>query len=368
MSIKTIHLNTERTWRGGERQMCYLVSGLLKRGHEATILCRDGSLCMEHARELGLPTRALKLRNDLDFLAARDIARAADELGADIVHGHTSKVVAPAAMSKCFAKRKLKTIAHKRVDFSIHKMPLRMAGLKYRWGTDRFIAITQAVKDVMVNDGLPPEKIEIIYSSTDLTRYANVERVPGLREELGIPEGAKVIGNLAALVGHKGQKYLLEAAAKVVKECPEAFFLILGEGNLRGELEAQAKALSITGRLSMPGFRDDPLQCMKELDIFCMSSIMEGMGSVVCEAMALELPTIVTRAGGLPEVIENEVDGLTVPSHDGPALADGILRLLQSPADAARFAAQARKTVEQKFSVETMVDRTIELYERLLGI
>jgi glycosyltransferase involved in cell wall biosynthesis len=245
-------------------------------------------------------------------------------------------------------------------------VPLRLAGLKYRWGIDRFIAITEAVKQVMIDDGLPAEKIDVIYSSTDVEHCARAKRVPGLRDELGIPDGARVVGNVAALVGHKGQAYLLEAAAGVLKECPEAFFLILGEGELRAELAARARDLGIDARVSMPGFRDDPLACMKELDVFVMSSWGEGMGSVVCEAMALELPIVVTRAGGLPEVIEHEVSGLTVPPRDPEALAAAILRLLNAPAEAATLAASARGAVERRFSVETMVDRTLLLYRRLL--
>ena len=361
--FKIVHVNTERGWRGGEQQMCYLAQGLLARGHEVHIACRPEGECMARARVMGLAVHPLAVRGDVDYFAARRLARLLDEVDADIVHAHASRAHLAASMAARMAKRRPLCFVHRRVDFSIHKLPLRLSGLKYRWGVDRYIAITEAVKAVMVRDGIPEEKIAVVHSCTDLKRFDGISRRAGLRAELGIPESARLIGNLGALVGHKGQKYLLDAAAIVTRKIPEAFFLVLGEGPLRRSLEVQARRLKIEDHLRMPGFRADVPQCLAEFDIFCMSSVMEGLGTSVLEAMAMRLPVVATSAGGLSEVARDGRNALVAPPGDGNALAGAILRLLRDPALARDLAQAGRRTVEEEFNADRMVERTLEVYQ-----
>lgn len=364
--MKIIHLNSERTWRGGEQQMCYLAKGLQERGHESHVVCRPGSPCAEKARALGLPVHEFAIRGDLDYLAAGKLARLADKLDAEILHAHTARTHLAAARAARKSTLHPKCVVHRRVDFSIHKLPLRLSGLKYRSGVDRYIAITDAVKKVMIGDGIRAELIEVIHSSTDLDRFGGILKKPGLRAELGVPEGAPVIGALGALVGHKGQEYLIRAAASVVKAMPDAHFVLLGEGERRTELEGLVKALGIGRNFHMPGFRGDVPECLAEFTIFCMSSWGEGMGSSALEAMSMRLPVVATIAGGIPEVVVPEETGLLVPPRDSEALATAILWLLRNPAEAELYGQAGRKRVEEEFSADIMVERTIKLYESLL--
>ena len=365
--MRVLHLDTERTWRGGEQQMCYLALGMQERGHAAHVVCRPASPCCERAKQMGLQVHPLPIRGDLDVVAAWRLARLADRLDMDILHAHTSRAHLAAVWAKRFSRRPLRCVVHRRVDFSIHKLPLRLSGLKYRSGVDRYIAITTAVKDVMTADGIPSERIAVVHSSTDLRRFDGVGRKAGLRPELGVPEGARLVGNIAAFVGHKGQKYLLDAVPEVLKEFPETFFLIIGDGALRGALEAQAEALEIGQRVVMPGFRDDIPHCLAEFDVFCMSSWAEGMGSVVLEAMAMRLPVVATRAGGLVELVSDGENGTLVAPRDGRALAEGICRLLRDPELGRRMGEAGRRTVEREFTVDRMVERTLAVYEEILA-
>jgi glycosyltransferase involved in cell wall biosynthesis len=364
--MKIIHLNSERTWRGGEQQMCYLAQGLMERGHESHVVCRPGSPCAEKASALGLTVREFLIRGDVDFSAGGKLARLADEVGADILHAHTARTHLAAVRAKRISSRHPKCVVHRRVDFSIHKLPLRLSGLKYRSGVDRYIAITDAVKNVMISDGIPAELIEVIHSSTDLRRFDGVHRKPGLRDELSLPEKAPIVGAVGALVGHKGQEYLIRSAAIVLKQMPEVHFLLLGEGERREELEGLARTLGIAGHFHMPGFRSDVPECLAEFSLFCMSSWGEGMGSSALEAMAMRLPVVATLAGGLPEVIVPGKTGLLVPPRASDALAGAILRLLRNPEESLSFGEAGRKRVEEEFSVSAMVDRTLKLYERLI--
>jgi len=365
--LKTLHLNTERTWRGGEQQMCYLARGLIERGHSATVLCPPDSPCRERAESLGLPVLPFRTRGDLDLLAARRLARIVEETGADIVHSHTARTVAPAAACKLFTRRPVKCVAHRRVDFSIHKLPFGLSRLKYRWGVDRYIAVTGAVKEVMIADGIPADRIAVIHSTTDLTRFEGVGRRAGLRAELGVPEGARVVGTVGALVEHKDHATLLGAIPPVRNEHPDAFFLIVGEGPLRRSLEAHARRLGIAGCLAMPGFRPDVPQCLAEMEVFCLSSWGEGLAGAVLEALAMRLPVVATRAGGLPELIRDGENGLLVPVRDSAALARAISRLLSDPPLAGRLGEEGRRTVESGFTTDHMLEKTVALYEALLA-
>ena len=363
--LTILHLDTERTWRGGEQQMCYLARGLVERGHRSVVLCRPGSDCAARAREASLETHALKTYGDLGLLAGRRVGRLAERLGADIVHAHTSHTHLAAVWAKRFCKRSLRCVVHRRVDFSIHKLPLGLSGLKYRHGVDRYIAVTAAVRDVMIRDGIAPEKISVIHSGTDLSRFDGVTRKPGLRADLGIPEHARVVGNVGFLVGHKAHTTLLDAAAELLGDFPDAFFVIIGEGPLRAELEAKARSLGISERVSLPGFRKDVPQCLAEFEVFCLSSWGEGIGGAVIEAMAARLPVVTTRAGGLAEVVRDGENGLLVPTRDSRALAEGIRRMLGDSAAARRMAEEGRRTVERDFTVDRMVEKTIAVYEQL---
>ena len=220
---------------------------------------------------------------------------------------------------------------------------------------------------MLVQDGIASERIEVIHSGTDLSRFENIARKEGLRAELGIPEGARVIGNVGFLVGHKAHEYLLEAAAIVLKEIPEAFVVIVGEGERRGFLEAKAAELGIASLVSMPGFRSDIPECLREFDVFCLSSWGEGIGGVVLEAMAAGVPVVTAAAGGLDEVVQDGVNGILTPVRRSDALAEGILSILRDEDLARRLTEAGRRTVADSFSVDRMVEETLALYEDILS-
>ena len=137
--------------------------------------------------------------------------------------------------------------------------------------------------------------------------------------------------NIAALVPHKGQRHLISAAAIVRQQVPDAHLVILGEGELRETLERQIKHLNLEKHVLLVGFRPDALAYLKSFDIFVMSSLMEGLGTSVLDAMACARPVVATRAGGIPEVV-TEAAATLVPPKDDQAMAREILALLDDPA------------------------------------
>lgn len=368
---RILHLNTERTWRGGEQQSLYLMNGLAARGVPSQIMAQQGGPMAARAREAGHVVYERPLRGEVDLPAALAIRRLIRREGFDFVHAHTSHAhtLGAAAVALTPKAQRPQMIVARRVDFSIYRRSFfGLNGLKYRHGVDHYVTVSEAIRQVLIKDGIPPEWITTVHSGIDLGRIdAAPERRAELRAELGVPEGHKLVANVAALADHKGQRYLLDAIPGVLRICPEVTFAIVGEGELRAELEAQAEALGIRERVRFTGFRDDVPSLLKALDLFVMPSHMEGLGTSVLDALAARLPVVGTEAGGMPEILLEGETGLVCPIKDAAALERNLIRLLQDPALAARLAAAGRERVERMFSTDSMVEGTLAVYERLLA-
>ena len=162
---------------------------------------------------------------------------------------------------------------------------------------------------------------------------------------------------------HKGQRHFVEAAALVVREVPDARFVIAGEGELRPTLEHLIKHLNLEKHVMLAGFRPDVLSVHKGFDIFVMSSITEGLGTSLLDAMACGKPIVATTAGGMPEVVQDGKTGILVPPRNDQAMADAIVKLLKDPALRERMGAAGLSRVNAKFSAERMVADTLQVYE-----
>jgi glycosyltransferase involved in cell wall biosynthesis len=188
-----------------------------------------------------------------------------------------------------------------------------------------------------------------------------------VHEAFWLPHGAPVVGNVAALVPHKGQRHLIEAARLVVREIPETRFVIFGEGDLREQLERQVREHRLEKHVLLPGFRMDVLGCLKGLDLFVMSSVTEGLGTSLLDAMACSRASVATRAGGIPEIVEEGRTGVLVEPRDHSAMAREIVHLLKEDGLRQRMGEAARAHVAERFTVERMVEGTAAVYESVAG-
>jgi glycosyltransferase involved in cell wall biosynthesis len=362
MTYKTLHIDSERTWRGGEQQALYLAAGLKQRGHGVTVACQPGSPMAERARAAGLDVVEVRMRGEADFLAVWALRRLIRRGGFDLVHMHTSHAHALGCAAAALARRG-RTVVSRRVDFHVARNVI--SGFKYRHGVDRFLAISEAVKRVLVAGGVEERRIAVVHSGVDLGRF---EHVPPnrFREELGFPPDAPVIGDVAAMADHKGQRYLVAAMPSVLRAEPRARLVLVGDGELRGALEAQARELDVGPAVTFTGFRPDVPQWLDLFDVFVMSSHLEGLCTSVLDALAMRKPVVVTDAGGLPEVVRHEEHGLVVPAKDPEALAQAVLRLLRDRGLGRRLAEAGRRRVEAEFSADAMVEGTLRVYDEVM--
>jgi glycosyltransferase involved in cell wall biosynthesis len=173
------------------------------------------------------------------------------------------------------------------------------------------------------------------------------------------------VGIVAHLADHKGHKYLIRATEILKQKAPQIRVIIVGEGPLRMELDKLVKQTHVEDMVFFLGFREDVPQILASLDLFVLSSYLEGMGSSILDAMASRLPVVATKTGGIPEVVVNGKTGLLVPPRSPTALAKAILKIYEDRDLGYRLGQKGYEVVHKKFSAESMAVKVIEEYERV---
>jgi glycosyltransferase involved in cell wall biosynthesis len=362
--VFSLHLDTAVTWRGGQHQVLLTVLGMRERGHRAVLVAHPAGVLFRRASE-GDDLVPLSPRSEVDLASAWRLSRIIGSFRPDVVHAHDPHGVAMASMALSFGSRTagVRLVASRRVDFRLQRHSF--SRWKYRQ-VERFLAASAAIRDVLVSDGIPASRIAVVHDGIDVERVAKVA-AGDIHQTFWFPKGAPVVVNVGALVGHKGQKFLVDAMAQVRRQIPDAQLVIFGEGDLREPLTRQIRELGLEKHVVLAGFRDDVHALTRSAELFVMSSVTEGLGSAVLDAMALGLAVVGTRAGGIPEAVEDGVTGLLVPPGRADALAEAIVRMLRDPAARQRMGAAGQQRVEAEFGVGRLVEGTLAVYRQVLA-
>ena len=364
--LRTIHLNTERTWRGGEQLTLTLAEGLAKRGHTADIVAQPGSPMAERARAAGLAVHEVRMRSEVDLLAVLALRRIFREHRFDVLHFHTPHSVTLGGVAAAGARRPDGSppirLVNKRTDFSIFRNSfLGLNRLKYTRLVDGVIADSRKIEEVLLADGLPAERVRLVYEGVDLARLAGASG-GRLRAELGIADDAEVVGNVAHFAPHKAHEDLVRAMPRVLARRPRALFVLVGQGELLEPMRELARDLGVAAAVRFAGFRTDVPDLLDLFDLFVMSSREEGLCTSIIDAMAVGTPVVGTRAGGIPELVLDGETGLLAPVADPAGLADAIVRALADRPAAERRAEAAGRRVREWFSADAMVEGTLAVY------
>jgi len=367
--MNVLQINEQRGWRGGEQQASYLIRGLAKRGHNVVIAGRPNSefLRSDHGGADLIRVSAPFL-GEFDLWTAWKLAQAVKRYHIDILHAHTSHAHTAACLARILpslgtpSTSSARVVVSRRVDFPPRK------GAVNRWKynqPDRIVAVSNFIAQVMRDYGADPAKLTVVHSATDPTRF-NVEPLP--RAALGVPEGVPLLGNVAALVGHKDHQTLLAAIPLVLRKLPDLHLVCVGEGKLRPAIEAQIAELDIGDHVHLLGHRDDVPRILRALDAFVLSSKEEGFGGAALEGMASGVPVVSTAAGGMSETVMHEKTGLLVPIRNPEALANAILRIFHEPNLAATLVQNGKRLANEDFCVDRMVEGNLAVYHELLGL
>lgn len=358
----SLQIDTARAWRGGQNQVLVTAMGLRALGHRTMVVAHPGGELRQRAKE-GLDVFPLAPRTEMDLGAAWRLSRLIKQVRPDVLHAHDPHGVAMAALALSMSTQLAKPplVASRRVDFRLRGNTL--SRWKYRQ-VDLFICASEAIRRMLIADGVPPVRAVTVHEGIDLGR-AEAAPPANLHEELWLPHDAPIVGNVAALVPHKGQRHLIEAAALIVTKVPDARFVIAGEGELRPSLERAIREHHLEKHVFLAGFRPDVLSLHKAFDIFAMSSITEGLGTSLLDAMACGKPVAATTAGGIPEVVVDGETGLLVPPRDHEAMASAIVQLLQDAELRGRMGHAGLVRARRHFSAERMVQETVRVYRKI---
>lgn len=343
--------------------MLGLARGLIEKGHEALVLCPPQSELSAACRRHDVPAFETPMRSELDAGAALKIAGALRRFGADVVHFHTARAHTLGLAAALGARTAVKVLS-RRVDFPVGRNVF--SRMKYRAPVDAVIAITDAVKDMLVAGGVSPESVTVIHSGIDLDKFSEPADGSYVREELGIAKEVPLVGAIGALAPHKAQCFLLKAAKNLAQQKPEVRYIIAGEGELEGELKSLARSLGVEDIVTFTGFRRDIREILSELDVFVLTSVAEGMCTSILDAMASGVPVVATAVGGVPEVVEQDRSGLLVPASDPRAIAGAVGRVLEDAVLRRRIVEGGKRRVED-FSIRKTVEKTERLYIELIG-
>jgi glycosyltransferase involved in cell wall biosynthesis len=338
--------------------------GLRALGQRAALAAHpDGELRRRMAE--GMDLIPLAPRSEIDLAAAWRLSRVLKQLRPDIVHAHDPHAVAMAstALSIAAPTPRPPLVASRRIEYRIAQNSFS------RWKysqVDCYIAISQAVRQRLMADGIPAEKIEVVHEGVDVERVVTLPS-GNVHAVLFLPTGSPVVGTIGALVAQKDHHTLIEAAAIVVRDVPDVRFVIFGEGELRTALEEQIHHGHLERHVFLGGFRPDVLELLKDFDVFALSSINEGMCTSLIDAMAARKAVVATEVGGVPEVVVDGETGYLVPARDPRALASRLVELLKDQARRNRMGEAGLKRARGRFTVERMVADTARIYTRLLN-
>jgi glycosyltransferase involved in cell wall biosynthesis len=234
--------------------------------------------------------------------------------------------------------------------------------------SDRIVTVSDGQRRELADYGVASlDKMAVVPLGFELDALLNCESLRGqLRRELGIPEGMALVGVVARLTAIKNHRLFLDAARLIVEAGQEAMFLVVGDGELRAELEAYVAELGLAERVIFTGWRRDLSRIYADLDVVVLSSLNEGTPVSLIEAMAAAKPVVATRVGGVSDVVLDKKSGYLVQSKDMEGLTGGILALLRAPDRAREMGRVGRAAVHPKYAKETLLAPMEKLYLELL--
>lgn len=361
-SLGILHLDTVPGWRGGQQQVVNLLDGLHQKGLYTRLICPAGSRLAAYCQEHGLPFYTINVRSELDAAAAWRIAAYMRKNHYNIIHSHSAHATATGMWVKFF-NRKIRHVTTRRVDFSVRKPVFGSAKYNNKY-LDKIVCISKEIERVLLADGVPAAKLERIHDGIDTHKFDKVAGNPALKKQFNIPAEHLVVGTVAALAGHKDYPTLLRAAQIVLRDHEQVTFCCLGDGPDEKILKKMAVELKLGPRFIFAGFHKNVGQFLKMFDLFVLSSKKEGLGTTLLDAQAVGLPVIATKAGGIPEIVVDQKNGILVPKQNPRELARAISQLLENEALRKKYALAAGRDV-LKFDASVMVEAYIDLYKKI---
>ena len=326
---------------------------------------RKKDLSEETLEQMGVDITYLE-RGKFDPLTLPALLNVIDRKQIDVLHLHGYGATTFGRMAG--AIRRIPTILHEHANLTATPWFQKVADRALEPFTDIALAVSQSTADFVVGARqVDASKVKVVYLGVPLEEFSrprSASEIASARGELGIADGEFAIGTVTRLHDSKGNSYLVDAAAEVVRERPAARFFLVGEGPLLGDLQAQAARLGLGDRFVFAGFRRDVAGTLSAFDLSVFPSLWEGTPITAFEALAMGKPIISTDADGLLDILTPDRDALIVPKRDASALAARIIWAMDRPDERARLGAAARET-GRRYDIDGFVRKMERLYQLL---
>ena len=358
--MRVLHVEAGRYLYGGAQQVVWLNEGLARRGVENVLVCPTGSdIATAVARSARV--HAIKMSGDLDLGLVPRLMRILKAEKPDLVHIHSRR---GADIYGGLAARVLGTpaILSRRVD---NKESWLLSPFKYAlYG--RVVVISKAIGSVLVSCGVDASKITTVRSAVNANAYSAEVDKDWFESEFSLPGNAKTLGVIAQLIPRKGHKYLLNILPQLLEVHPQLQVLIFGQGPLTRELMGRVAQREFEGRVKMVGFRNDLHRVFPNLYAVVHPAEREGLGVALLQASASGVPVVAARAGGIPEIILDDVNGITFDIADEVGLLSALDALLADNALRDRLGAGGSDLARSEFSIDAMVEGNLKVYQSVL--
>jgi len=372
--IKLLHVITHLPIGGAQDNTLYTVELLNKDKYDISLSCNlNGELVsrakkVKHLKLYDVPNLRREVSIINDIRAFLYLYKLIKKENFTIIHTHSSKAGFLGRIAAMLNKTPI--VIHTIHGFAFHdymnsfkkNIFIYLEKLSAKW-THGLVTVSNLNKKKVVDLGIAPiEKLKNIYSGIDLTLFIN-EKNDQFRKELNLDSNHLLLGSVGRLSNQKDPITMIEAFCIVIKRFPSAHLTLVGDGELRDEILIKINQLQLNGRVHLTGNKNDPWKIYHSLDLFIMSSIYEGLGRSITEALSCGVPVVCTSVEGVPEIVRDNETGILVPPKDPDALATGIMKSLNDMDNAKRMAEEGRKFVNENFDVNKMVDDIDSLYD-----
>lgn len=374
LMINAPHFWASNTVGGQEILLLLLTERLIQKGNRITVvLPKEVSLC-EYLRRVKAKVEIIPLRSKFSFAYIPKLIHLIKKDRIHLVHTHECRgnlfgfITAKIARIKMIVTRheiylpswlQGKRRLEKRTYMLIDK-------ILFNW-VDKIIAVSEKVREEIISSqGVNPDKVTTVHVGVDLKRFVKKKNDIRLQKRLKIEKEYLLVGSVGRLVPEKGYEYLLKAVEIIKPTIRKVKFIIVGDGPEMGKLKILSEKIGLSDKILFLGRRTDVPAWINLMDIFVLPSLTEGLPVVLLEAMAMRKPVVATNVGGIPEVITHMQNGVLVSPCNSQQLAEVLIDLLGNKSIRESLAREAQKTVEHKFNLEMMVEKTYNLYQEVL--
>lgn len=362
--MNILHTEWSRGWGGQEQRIILECCKVREMGHNVVLACQPGSGILRRAQEHGIPVQEVVMRGCIDPAAVWNLVRIIKRHRINIVNSHSGKDSWSAGFAAKLAGADL-LVRTRHLALKLSNSPLNFIH-KMADGT---VTTGAMVRETMIShNGIDPDRIRSIPTGVSLDRFHPGVDGSGVREELGIAQGRPVVTMVAFMRRGNVKRHdvLIDAARILVRQFPGVLFLLVGDGEIRGEIERQIRELQLEENFLLAGHRDDVPQLLALSDLVVLTSELEGVPQALTQAMAMEKAVVAAPVGAIPDLVLDGKTGLFAESGNASSFAAAMARLLGDDRLRRELGVEARRHVLANFTDDTMMEAILSFYQYLL--